>query len=74
MRAFFSAPNADVAAFIRLSTYASEVVSEESILETIYLNSFVTSTKLTVEPSALRMSKRKANNPRAEDGKYIASV
>ncbi len=49
--------NADVAAFIRLSTPASEV-SEESVIGPRYLNSFVKSTKPAAEPYAMRMSKR----------------
>ncbi len=57
VRTFLSAPNADVASFMRISTSAFEV-SEESMIEPRYLNYFVKSTKPTVEPSALRMSKR----------------
>ena len=68
MRTFLSAPNADVADFIRILTSASEV-REESMIEPRYLNSFVKSTNPTVEPFALRMSKRDVSavdNPLAE--------
>ena len=66
MRIFLSAPNADVADFIRILPSASEV-REESMIEPRYLNSFVKSTKPTVEPSELRMCEtcRQKNIPLA---------